>query len=123
MGLYIEGVEMPESCETCWNCDRNFNIGDTLITDWMCLLKMRFVNGTDRPDWCPLAPVPPQQPEQKRGKWIESAELSEQVRGKKFCSNCGKAQECMEITDKAITIKSSTSKFCPNCGAKMEESE
>lgn len=68
-----------------------------------------------------LIDLPSIQPEQKRGKWIESTELSEQVKGKKFCSNCGKAQECMEITDKAITIKSNTSKFCPNCGARMKE--
>lgn len=37
------------------------------------------------------------------GKWIESTELSEQVKGKKFCSNCGKAQYCIEITDKTIS--------------------
>lgn len=68
-----------------------------------------------------LKELPSVQPEQKRGKWIESTELSEQVKGKKFCSNCGKAQYAIEITDKTIQIKSGTSKFCPNCGAKMEE--
>ena len=66
--------------------------------------------------------VPSAQPEQKRGKWIESTELSEQVKGKKYCSNCGKAQCAIEITDKTIQIKSVTSKFCPECGAKMEAS-
>lgn len=66
-----------------------------------------------------LSVLPSAQPEQKRGKWIESAELSEQVKGKKFCSNCGKAQYAIELTDKTIQIKSSASKFCPNCGAKM----
>ena len=65
--------------------------------------------------------LPSAEPEQKRGKWIESTELSEQVKGKKFCSNCGKAQYSIEMTDKAIQIKSSTSKFCPECGARMEE--
>jgi membrane protease subunit (stomatin/prohibitin family) len=64
--------------------------------------------------------LPPVQQEQKRGKWIESTELSEQVKGKKFCSNCGKAQYAIEITDKTIQIKSGTSKFCPECGARME---
>lgn len=63
---------------------------------------------------------PSAEPEQKRGKWIESTELSEQVKGKKLCSNCGKAQYAIELTDKTIQIKSSTSKFCPECGARME---
>lgn len=54
------------------------------------------------------------------GKWIESTELSEQVKGKKFCSNCGKAQYAIELTDKTIQIKSGTSKFCPECGARMD---
>ena len=70
-----------------------------------------------------LEELPSVQPEQKRGKWIESTELSEQVKGKKFCSNCGKAQYAIELTDKTIQIKSSTSKFCPECGARMEETE
>ena len=73
--------------------------------------------------WDILNSLPSVQTEQKRGKWIESTELSEQVKGKKFCSNCGKAQYSIEMTDKAIQIKSSTSKFCPECGARMEESE
>ena len=63
------------------------------------------------------------EPEQKRGKWIESTELSEQVKRKKFCSNCGQAQYAIEITDKTIQIKSSISKYCPNCGAKMGVTE
>lgn len=81
MSILIKGMEMPENCEACWNCDKNFNNGDTLITDWMCLLKMRFVNARNRPDWCPLVPVPP------HGWLIDADVLMEKLNGIWDCND------------------------------------
>jgi len=70
--ILIQGMDIPKSCIDCWNCDRNFNDGDSTVSDWMCLLRMRFVNEEEnnRPDWCPLISVP------THGRLIDADALS-----------------------------------------------
>lgn len=63
-----------------------------------------------------LASMPSVQPEQKKGKWIESIRRV----GTKFHPDCPDfysvfvCAHCLKENDR-------TGKYCPNCGAEMEE--
>lgn len=56
MGVYIEGIEMPKSCEFC-PC-RTADAFGGLGCQATGYIPLRKVN-QNRPDWCPLVPVPP----------------------------------------------------------------
>ena len=49
------------------------------------------------------------EPERKKGKWIDSRDVSW------MCSECGK---WLDVLQGDVDMN-----FCPNCGAKMEEEE
>lgn len=48
MGVYIKGMEMPESC---WECRLNYDHRYCMVTNSRIM-----ANGT-KPDWCPLVEV------------------------------------------------------------------
>ena len=56
-GVYISGMEMPTRCAECWLMDG--------LDGWCCAKRGRALPPEyrygikDRPDWCPLVPVPP----------------------------------------------------------------
>ncbi len=52
MGVYISGLKMPKDCETCpfWEGEVN----GCPITHYFTIRR----KGVDRPEWCPLLPVP-----------------------------------------------------------------
>lgn len=56
MGIYIKDIEMPTSCEKCpcKTADAFGGLG-CQATGYIPLRKAN----QDRPDWCPLVPVPP----------------------------------------------------------------
>lgn len=56
MGVYIKGMEMPTRCAECWLMDGEDSWctacrGRHLYPEYRYGIK-------DRPDWCPLVPVP-----------------------------------------------------------------
>ena len=54
MGVYIRGMEMP-SC--CMFCPLSNNCGCGLTNPPVLMTSKEML--ADRPDWCPLVPVPP----------------------------------------------------------------
>ena len=69
--MVLIDIDMPKRCGECFNCDYNFNDGEKVVENWMCLLQMRFVEDyvdSGRPEWCPLKEFTP--PEQ----WKEEKE-------------------------------------------------
>lgn len=69
-GIYIPGMEMPPNCEECeWSTtDRSGFFGCRLT--WNIVIRKR---EQDRPDWCPLIPVPP------HGRLIDADALKARV--------------------------------------------
>ena len=67
MGIYIKGIEMPKSCESCpcKTADAFGGLG-CQATGYIPLRKAN----QDRPDNCPLVPVPP------HGKLIDADTLN-----------------------------------------------
>ena len=63
MGVYINGMEMPEDCPMCPMA--HYDITDTFRGCEIVAGKKHaindpvYANSSTRPDWCPLAPVPP----------------------------------------------------------------
>ena len=73
MGVYIKDMEMPTRCADCWMMDG---------ADMWCIacrgryLCQEYRYGIkDRPDWCPLVPVPP------HGRLIDADALPWEHRG------------------------------------------
>ena len=54
MGIYINGMEMP-SC--CMFCPLSNSVSCGLTNPPVLMTSKEML--TDRPDWCPLVPVPP----------------------------------------------------------------
>ena len=57
MSILIKGMEMPMRCADCWLMDGNDGWcsacrGKHLVCDYRYGIK-------DRPEWCPLVPIPP----------------------------------------------------------------
>ena len=96
-GIYIPGMEMPD---TCFHCKFNYK---TMDSERSVYMECCFGNGTSiisRPSDCPLA-------EQKHGKWAKTKQ-EEFLR----CSACD-----------GFVLLASISKdfnYCPNCGARMD---
>jgi hypothetical protein len=69
MGVYIKGMEMPKSCESCpcKTADAFGGLG-CQATGYIPLRKAN----QDRPDNCPLVPVPP------HGRLIDGDKLAEE---------------------------------------------
>ena len=108
MGVYVNGMKMPTSCEEC-QFNRLDPTGEILLCD-LTLFAVSWAE-KERPFDCPLIEVP----EQKHGKWIEYTEafgfggLQEHI----VCS------ECLEVF---YLVNNDTEKFnyCPWCGARMD---
>ena len=56
MGIYIRGMEMPKSCDTCPMNLRDL-VGQLCCRAESCIVLRK--KNQERPDWCPLVPVPP----------------------------------------------------------------
>ena len=68
MGVYIKGMEMPKSCEFC-PCKTADAFGG-LGCQATGYIPLRKVN-QNRPEWCPLVPVPP------HGRLVDLDEIDE----------------------------------------------
>lgn len=70
MSVLIKGMEMPSNCESCpcKTADAFGGLG-CQATGYIPLRKAN----QDRPDWCPLVPVPP------HGRLIDAAELQKDI--------------------------------------------
>ena len=59
MGIYIKGIEMPESCAECPMAHRNYRL-EAEETQLACYAKGEWVSDDgERPVWCPLIELPP----------------------------------------------------------------
>ena len=69
MGVMIKGMEMPKSCKDCpcKTADAFGGLG-CQATGYIPLMKAN----QDRPDWCPLVPIPP------HGRLIDADELKKE---------------------------------------------
>ena len=89
MGVYIKGMEMPTSCDECpmFNLDID---GGCYCTKYFVIRK----KDQDRPDWCPLVPVPP------HGRLIDADALKEA-----FCGNCFADEKPMECSEPCMDMR------------------
>lgn len=53
MGIYINGMKMPQNCFSC-DLGKFFSDGGPYCDR----LKRAVMSGLQRPDWCPLIPAP-----------------------------------------------------------------
>ena len=53
-GIYIPGMEMPTSCGQCPFHDEDYRGKEHCDIGWK-----RIGKAEEKPDWCPLVPVPP----------------------------------------------------------------
>ena len=69
-GVYIKGMQMPESCAGCPACHSGKNLA---CEYWLFCgqtgIKLENVIGDGKPDWCPLIPV------SDHGKLIDADKL------------------------------------------------
>ena len=77
MSILIKGVEMPTRCFSCPLCDvENAEVNCAISHGFY--IEYREVDPKvamqDRPEWCPLVPVPP------HGRLIDADELIDDVR-------------------------------------------
>ena len=91
MGVYINGMEMPQNCEEC-------DVKAVCKNYWKLIREQH-----TRPSWCPLVPATDVRPV-VRGKWNN---IIQGIIPSGQCSNC-------KAWDKVT-------RFCPNCGADMRE--
>ena len=78
MGVYIKDMVMPERCEECL-CRTKDAFGG-LGCQATGYIPLREAN-QDRPDWCPLIPVP------KHGRLIDADALVERIEGIWDCND------------------------------------
>ena len=72
-GVYIKGLEMPNKCMEC-PCSGTYTDGL-----WVCEIKSELLTSTEleeeRPEWCPLIPVPP------HGRLIDADDVNNHIHG------------------------------------------
>lgn len=68
MGVYIKGLQMPKDCEACPFWEGLVN--GCPITHYFTIRR----KGVDRPEWCPLIPVPDHPADGEIDKWWERNE-------------------------------------------------
>ena len=120
MGVYIKGMEVPESCYVCPFCDYVSARCDAVKRN-PYTPESRYEK---RADFCPLVPVPP------HGGLID-VDAVEAVHGEWTLKNrlhpCGESawHECSVCGNRAARDDRGIemlSKCCPKCGAKMDGS-
>lgn len=94
MGVYIRGMEMPTNCESC-PCKTTDAFGG-LGCQATGYIPLRKAN-QDRPDWCPLVPVPP------HGRLIDADEFLKRAIGTK-CFRGDYALMLEELVGESTTI-------------------
>lgn len=75
MSILIKGMEMPKSCEVC---PLGAEVDTVYETAMGCRInfKMRSKGNNDnRPEWCPLVPVPP------HGRLIDADDVNDHILG------------------------------------------
>lgn len=70
MSVYIKGMEMPTKCEECeWSTTDRSGFFGCRLTGNIVIRKRE----KDRPDWCPLVPVP------EHGRLIDADALRQSI--------------------------------------------
>ena len=97
MGVYIKGMEMPKSCEVC---PLGAEVDTVYETAMGCRInfKMRSKGNRDnRPEWCPLVPVPP------HGRLIDADALQVDMM-EMVASGMYGEEDCIDAVIEASTI-------------------
>ena len=67
-GVFLAGMDMPESCGKCHFCHTEG------FREWCCISGREDILYDARPDWCQLESLPPVEPKRPRGEWVSCSE-------------------------------------------------
>ena len=105
MGVYIKGMEMPETCEDCqFHCYHSHYEYVCVATPLFYPMNLANSKGI-RKVWCPLVKLP-------KGEWLRMSDLSEKDDNRYKCSRCGNVIHRKSRMD-LYTFNS----WCGRCGS------
>lgn len=97
MGIYIKGMEKPKSCEVCPLGVEVDTVYETAIGCRVNFMLRSKGNYNNRPEWCPLVPVPP------HGRLIDADEFLDRAVGTQ-CFRGDYALMLEELVGESTTI-------------------
>lgn len=106
----IKKIEQSEDCISRQELKKMFR--EKCVADCSCCKYWR------GDDWCEIFnELPPVQPKQKTGHWVELTELSCEEYSCYVCSEC---EAYAKDHSRRLRVQHYKSLFCPDCGLKME---